>query len=221
MYELYLYIINNINNMLTLLWQHFYLFFISILIALVVGLLLSILASRDGKEGINTLLISITGACQAVPSIAVIAFAFIFVGIGAAPAIIALAVYSLVPIVFNACSGFASIDPNIIEVAKGMGYTESKIITKIKIPIASPVIMAGVRSAATINIGTAAIASVIGAGGFGDLIFIGLKLNRAEILLTGAILTALLAIVVDILLYLLESKLVPVGIQLTKKKEKI
>ena len=211
--EILEYITANKIQVLTLTWEHFYLFLISTSIAFVVGLFVSILASQEGKEKLNTFLISLTGACQAIPSIAVIAIAFLFVGIGAYPSIIALTIYSIVPIVFNASSGFQNIDPKIIEAARGMGYTNIRIITHIKIPIAMPVIMAGVRSAATINIGTAAIASIIGGGGLGDLIFIGLKLDKSAILLVGAILTALLAIIVDFLLYLLEQKIVPTGLK--------
>ncbi len=220
MSEIYLYIQNNVSNICVLIWQHFYLFFISIVIAFISGLAISIAASREGKERLNVFIISLTGAAQAVPSIAVIAFAFFFVGIGAKPAIIALAVYSIVPIVFNAASGFANISPDIIEAAKGMGYTERQIVFKIKIPIASPVIIAGVRSASTINIGTATIASIIGGGGLGDLIFIGLRLNRTEILLVGAVLTAVLAILVDFILYLSERKLIPKGMQLITSDNK-
>jgi osmoprotectant transport system permease protein len=157
--------------------------------------------------------VSVTAAAQAVPPIAIIALAFIFVGIGATPSIIALIIYSIVPILFNASSGLLSVPPQVIEAGRGLGLTDRQLLWKIKIPMSLPVIMAGIRSAATINIGTATVASFIGGGGLGDLIFMGLKLYRSDIILTGAILTAIMAIAVDYLLQLAESAMVPGGLK--------
>ena len=210
------YFLENYNKILRLSLQHFWLFIISLIIAIIIGVTLSIIATEEGREKIGKVIISITGAAQAVPSIAVIALVFIYVGIGAAPAIISLIIYSLVPIVFNATSGILSVPQSIIEAGKGMGFTRNQILWKIKIPIAIPVIMGGIRSASTIIIGTTVVASVIGGGGLGDLIFIGLKLNKPEVLFAGAFCSALMAIIVDTILARVEKTITPKGLKVRK-----
>lgn len=206
--------LENYNKILSLSLQHFYLFIISLIIVIIIGVTLSVIATEEGREKIGKVIVSITGAAQAVPSIAVVALVFIYVGIGAVPAIISLIVYSLVPIVFNATSGILSVPKNIIEAGKGMGFTRNQILWKIKIPIATPVIIGGIRSAATIIIGTAVVASVIGGGGLGDLIFIGLKLNKPEALFAGAFCSALMAIIVDAILARVEKSITPKGLKI-------
>jgi len=208
--------LENYNKILRLSYQHFYLFIISLIIAIIIGVTLSIIATEEGREKIGKVIVSITGAAQAVPSIAVVALVFIYVGIGAVPAIISLIVYSLVPIVFNATSGILSVPKNIIEAGKGMGFTRNQILWKIKIPIATPVIIGGIRSAATIIIGTTVVASVIGGGGLGDLIFIGLKLNKPESLFAGAFCSALMAIIIDTILARVEKSITPKGLKIKK-----
>lgn len=210
------YFLENFNKILRLSLQHFYLFIISLIIAIIIGVTLSIIATEEGREKMGQVIVSITGAAQAVPSIAVVALVFIYVGIGAVPAIISLIVYSLVPIVFNATSGILSVPKNIIEAGKGMGFTRNQILWKIKIPIAIPVIIGGIRSAATIIIGTTVVASVIGGGGLGDLIFIGLKLNKPESLFAGAFSSALMAIIVDTILARVEKTITPKGLKARK-----
>ena len=210
------YFLENYNKILRLSLQHFWLFIISLIIAIIIGVTLSIIATEEGREKIGKVIISITGAAQAVPSIAVIALVFIYVGIGATPAIISLIIYSLVPIVFNATSGILSVPQSIIEAGKGMGFTRNQILWKIKIPIAIPVIMGGIRSASTIIIGTTVVASVIGGGGLGDLIFIGLKLNKPEVLFAGAFSSALMAIIVDTILARVEKTITPKGLKARK-----
>lgn len=202
----------NSNMIWTALGQHFALFAYSTLIAIVIGISLSIFITDEGKEKIARMVLAVSGAAQSVPSIAIIALTFIFVGIGTTPAVIALVIYSIVPILFNATSGFLSVDPTIIEAGKGMGFTKRQIRWKIKFPLALPVIIAGIRSAATINIGTATIASVIGGGGLGDLIFIGLKLNRSEIIFIGSLFAALMAIIIDAFFRMLEKAITPKGL---------
>jgi len=210
------YFLENYNKILSLSFQHFCLFIVSLITAIIIGIILSIIATEEGREKLGKVIISITGAAQAVPSIAVIALVFIYVGIGATPTIISLILYSLVPIVFNATSGILSVPKNIIEAGKGMGFTRNQILWKIKIPIAIPVIIGGIRSAATIIIGTAVVASVIGGGGLGDLIFIGLQLNKPEALFAGAFSSALMAIIVDTILARLEKIITPKGLKARK-----
>lgn len=206
------YCLKNSRLIWSALEQHFLLFAISTATAIVIGIFLSILITGEGKEKLARVVLAISGAALSVPSIAIIALTFIFVGIGTAPAVIALIIYSIVPILFNATSGLLSVDPKTIEAGKGMGFTKGQILWKIKFPLALPVIIAGIRNAATINLGTATIASVIGGGGLGDLIFIGLKLNRSEIIFIGSLITALLAIGIDTLLSWLEKAITPKGL---------
>lgn len=206
------YIFKHTNEITVLTVQHITIFLISIVPAIFVGVALSIMATREGKEKQGNRLLTITAAAQSVPSVAVVAIVFIFVGVGALPAVIALFMYSLVPVVFNATSGMLSISPEVVEAAKGIGFTNKQVLWKVKIPLAIPVIMAGVRSAATINVGTATVASFIGGGGLGDLIFMGIKLYRSDMIFSGSLLVGLLAIVIDALLRILEVKLVPGGL---------
>ena len=210
------YFIEHQQRIMTLAAQHFMLFAVSMVFSLVIGMIISIYASREKSIAIGKTILSITAAAQAVPSIAVVALVFLFIGIGATPAIVALVVYSLVPIVFNATSGLLSVDRKVIEAACGTGYTNRQILWKIKIPIATPVIMAGIRSAATINIGTATVAAVIGGGGLGDLIFTGIKLNRDHIIIIGAVLTSLIAIIIDTIFFYLEKRVTPRGLQVKR-----
>lgn len=210
------YIQEHQDRILTLIVQHFMLFGISMVFTLVIGLAISIFVSRDSTSKAGKIVLNITAAAQAVPSVAVVALVFLFIGIGATPAIIALIVYSLVPIVFNATSGLLSVDSKVIEAARGSGYTQRQILWQIKFPIAVPVIMAGIRSAATINIGTATVAAVIGGGGLGDLIFTGIKLNKDHVILIGALLTSLIAILIDTLFFYLERRVTPKGLQVDR-----
>jgi osmoprotectant transport system permease protein len=210
--EFFSYFVTHSDLIADAIIRHFLLFLISMAFAIAVGIFLSIVITREGHEKVGQVILSITGASQAVPSVAVIALVFLFIGIGMKPALVALVIYSLVPIVFNATSGILSVDPGVLEAAKGMGLTRTQRLWSIKIPLAMPVIMSGIRSSATINIGTVTVAAVIGAGGLGDIIYTGLKLNRPEMILIGAGLAAIIAILVDTVLMYVERKVTPKGL---------
>lgn len=213
-------ILNYINEksywILTLIGQHFIIFIISTSIAVVLGVSIGIFTTDERWKWLGNVLQGVMGAAQSIPSIAVIALIFIFVGIGMTPAIIALVIYSLVPVIFNTTSGLLSVTPDMIEAAKGIGLTRRQILWKVKMPIATPVILAGIRSAATINIGTAVIASVIGGSGLGDLIFQGLKMDNSAALIIGAVSSALMAIIIDTILSFIESKITSEGLKINK-----
>jgi osmoprotectant transport system permease protein len=196
-----------------LLIQHLYLFLISMLFALMIGVSVALLVTRPHKERIGSFILSLTAATQSIPPIAVIAIVFIFVGVGGLPAIIALVLYSLVPIIFNTTSGLLNVPSDVIEAARGTGFTNRQILLWIKIPLSTQIIMAGIRNAATINIGTATVASFIGGGGLGDLIFMGLKLYRTDMIVIGALLVATLAILIDKILKRIELGLIPIGLR--------
>ena len=210
------YYLNNFDRIISALEVHILIFSVSLIFSIIIGISISIFVTQEGRKKIGRIVLSVMGAAQSVPSLAIIALIFIFVGIGVKPAIIALIIYSLVPIIFNTTSGILSVRPNIIEAGRGMGLTQNQLLWRVKIPIALPVIMGGIRSSATIIIGSATVAAVIGGGGLGDFIFIGLRMHKPEMLISGAITVSLLAIIVDYIMAKIEKKVVSKGLQIKK-----
>ena len=134
---------------------------------------------------------------QSVPTIAVLALAFSVTGIGFRTAVVGLWAYSLLPVLRNTVAGLAGVEVAVVEAARGMGMSPAQVLRRVELPLAWPVILAGIRTAAVVNVGTAALATFVGAGGLGELITVGLDNQRDRILYTGAALTALLALAVD------------------------
>jgi osmoprotectant transport system permease protein len=185
--------------------QHLYLTSVALFFAILVGVLVGIILSRFPK--ISTLIISFLGAIQTIPSLALLGFMLPFLGIGALPAIVALFLYALLPIVRNTYIGIQSIEGSVKESAVGIGMTDYQILTQIEIPIALPIIFAGIRTATVINIGVATLCALIGAGGLGEFIFRGISLNNPQMILAGAIPSALLALGLDFGLGWIEKKM--------------
>jgi len=210
------YYLNNFDRIISALEVHILIFSVSLTFSIIIGISISIFVTQEGRKKIGRIILSVMGAAQSVPSLAIIAIIFIFVGIGVKPAIIALIIYSLVPIIFNTTSGILSVRQNIIEAGRGMGLTQNQLLWRVKIPIALPVIMGGIRSSATIIIGSATVAAVIGGGGLGDFIFIGLRMHKPEMLISGAVTVSLLAIIVDYIIAKIEKKVVSKGLQIKK-----
>jgi osmoprotectant transport system permease protein len=154
-------------------------------------------------------LLYVTGLIQTVPALALLALLIPLVGLGQVPAIIALFLYSLLPIVRNTLTGIFGVDPLLKDVATGMGLTPAQQLWKVEIPLAAPTILAGVKTAAIISIGTATLAAFVGAGGLGEPIITGLTLNDHRLILEGAIPAALLAITVELLFEGIERAMVP------------
>ena len=150
---------------------------------------------------------------QTIPSIALLAFMLPFFGIGAAPAIAALFLYGLLPILRNAVAGLRSVDPQLIEVGRGLGMRPRDLLWRVEMPLAAPVILAGIRTAAVISVGTATLAAFIGAGGLGDPIVTGLTVTDTNLVLSGALPAAALAIVVDLGLHGVERWATPKGLR--------
>jgi osmoprotectant transport system permease protein len=157
--------------------------------------------------------IRILGLLQTVPSLALLAFMIPLLGVGALPAIVALWIYSLFPIVRNTYTGVRDADPKAVEAATALGMTPGQILREIRLPLAAPVVMAGLRTAAVITVGTATLAAFIGAGGLGEPIVTGLQLADSAMILSGAIPAALLALVVDGALGWVEKSLRPAGLE--------
>jgi osmoprotectant transport system permease protein len=177
---------------------HIGLTFISLLIAIAIGLPLGILIAH--KRKLSGSVLGIAGVFQTIPSIALLGFLIPILGIGAKPAIFALLLYALLPIIRNTYTGITGVDATIKEAARGMGMSYSQILLKVELPLAMPVILAGIRTATVINVGVATLASLIAAGGLGEFIFGGISLNNTNMILAGAIPAALLAIIFDFLL---------------------
>jgi len=175
--------------------QHLGLTFIALLFAIAIGLPLGILISR--KKKLATPVLTIAGILQTIPSIALLGFMIPVFGIGPEPAIVALLIYALLPIIRNTYTGISGVNDSIIEAAKSLGMTKNQLLFKVELPLAMPVIVAGIRTAAVINVGVATLASFVAAGGLGEFIFGGISLNNSNMILAGAIPAALLAVIVD------------------------
>ncbi len=179
----------------------------AILVAVPLGLALE--RRRRAAEAV----IRGVGLLQTIPSIALLAFMIPLLGIGVVPALVALFLYSLFPILRNTYTGVRDADPVAVDAARALGMTGRQRLRWVRLPLAAPVIMAGVRTAAVINIGTATLAAFIGAGGLGDPIVSGLALSDVRMILSGAIPAALLALVADALLHLAEIRVSPRGVE--------
>ncbi len=188
----------NRTKLLELSLEHLGLTFLSLLLAILIAVPAGILITRRPKLASFTL--GFAGILQTIPSIALLGFLIPLLGIGLAPAIFALFIYALLPILRNTYTGIKEVDASILEAAEGMGMTERQVLGKVQLPLAMPVIFAGVRTATVINVGVAALAAYIGAGGLGEFIFGGIALNNSDMILAGALPAALLAILLDQLL---------------------
>ena len=188
----------------SLLLEHIEISTAAILIAIVFGGLTGILISEYRRTAKPTL--SIVNFLYTIPSISMLGFLIPFSGIGNVTAVIALTIYALLPMVRNTYTGMTNVDPAILEAAKGMGSTELQRIIRIQLPLAMPVIMAGIRNMVTMTIALAGIASFIGAGGLGVAIYRGITTNNAAMTISGSFLIAVLALVVDFVLGFVEKR---------------
>jgi len=190
-----------------MLRQMLVLVLVAILGAIVTSVPLGILITRPTFKWLAPFVDNPVNIGQTVPSLAILALAFTFIGIGFQTALFALWLYTLLPILRNTSTGLQSVDPGVMEAAKGMGMTPLRIFTRIEFPLALPIIMAGIRTAMVICVGAATLATFIGAGGLGDMIVTGLSMVRYQIVYVGAILAALMALFFDNLLGTLEQYL--------------
>jgi osmoprotectant transport system permease protein len=188
------------EGVLSSLRRHLELVAVSSIGALVVSFPLGALLTRFRSNRAEAVIVKILSVAQTVPSIAILGLSMGVLGLGFKTAVVALWLHALLPILHNTISGIRSVDRKIIEAAHGMGMRSNRVFLKIELPLSAAVIMAGVRTAVVYNVGSAALATLVGAGGLGDLIVTGLSLNRMPVLITGSILTALLAVLLDSLL---------------------
>lgn len=204
-------LIDNKSQILTLFIQHLGLTILSVILAVLIGVPLGISITKSEKLSKPILLIA--NAVQAIPSIALLGFLIPFIGIGSPPAVIMVVLYSLLPIIKNTYTGLSNINPDTIECAKGIGLTNKQILKLVKLPLAMPVIMAGIRIASVTAVGLMTIASFVGAGGLGYLVFAGIQTTNNALILSGAIPAAILALVIDFITSRIEKSVTPNGIK--------
>lgn len=200
------------EQILRLTLEHLYLVGISTGIAIAVGVPLGILITR--KRGLSRLVLGFANVMQTVPSLALFGLLIpvpLIGGLGARPAIVALVLYALLPIIRNTYTGIMGVDPAIREAARGLGMTDLQLLIRVELPLALSIILAGVRIAAVISVGIATIAAAIGAGGLGELIFRGLAMVNNRLILAGAVPAAMMALLVDQALGWIERRYAPGG----------
>ena len=197
-------------------WEHLALVGVSLGLALLVALPLGVFAARHARTG--QVLLSLTGVLQTLPSLAVFVFMIPLFGIGAKPAIAALFLYSLLPIVRNTQAGLTGIPLELRETAAAIGLPPRTRLWRIELPLALRTILAGIKIAAVINVGTATLGALIGAGGYGQPILAGIRLDDIGLILEGAVPAAVLALLVQGLFELIERGLTPRGLRLIARR---
>lgn len=186
------------GQLVQLAGEHFYIAVIALLLGIAVSVLLGILLSRTPK--IANFVLGITSVLQTIPSLALLAIMLTIFGVGKLSAIMALFVYSLLPILRNTFVGLDQVDADVIDAAKGMGMTSFQSVVQVELPLAAPVIMSGIRLSAVYVVAWTTLASYIGAGGLGDLIFSGLNLYRKDLIIGGTLAVSVIALLTDYLL---------------------
>ncbi len=218
------YVITHPDKIFEWTLQHLYIILVANASAAVFGVLIGIYISGKGRQGIADTVIYLASIMMTVPSLALygilmgILSALTLPSIGFLPVVIALTLYGLLPIIRNTYTAINEVEPAMIEAGRGMGMSDRQILTKVKLPLAVPVIMAALRQAIVMNIGIAAIGAYIGAGGLGQPIFRGIANWRPDLIVVGAVFVSLLAIVADLLMGGLEWLTTPKGVRIGRKR---
>lgn len=199
------------EQILLLIWEHSYISFIAVMAGFLVSVPLGIILTRTEK--MNRYVIGFVNILQTIPSLALLGLMIPLLGIGAVPAIVALFLYSLLPMLRNTFTGIMEVDPALKEAAKGMGMTSFQILWKVELPLAISIIMGGFRTATIYTISWATLAAVIGGGGLGYLVFTGLGVANDNMLLTGALATAMLATIADFITRKIQNVCTPKGLR--------
>ena len=201
----------NQDRFLELLYEHLQLTILSVVIGLLIALPLAVVASRIDLLAKPLTWLAAIG--QTIPSIAILGLMLPFLGTGFVPSLFALTIRAILPIFLNGYVGIRSTDRAVVDAARGMGTSDTQLLLMVELPLASPVLFAGIQTATVQNIGLATLAAFIGGGGLGDLILQGLAMVDAPVLLAGAIPVALLAMVAEVGLGRLQRLVVPAGLQ--------
>ncbi|KRK97581.1 glycine betaine ABC transporter periplasmic protein [Secundilactobacillus odoratitofui DSM 19909 = JCM 15043] len=195
------YVQKNGSDLLTALWQHITISLIAMVITILIAVPLAIVLINHRRVG--EFILQVAGVIQTIPSLAVLGILIPFVGIGTVPAIIALVLYAIMPVFQNTYAGLTNIDPVLLEAADALGVTPRFKLFRVELPLAMPMILSGIRIATVLVIGTATLAALIGGGGLGTYILLGIQTNNNAALLVGAILSAILALLANLLIKVL------------------
>lgn len=188
-------------------------------LAILIGIPVGFMVTRRGLRFISPVLMTIANIGQTIPTLAFVAMAALALGMGFEAAVIALTVYTVLPIIRNTYAGIRSVDPAVKEAAQGMGMSKWQITLRVELPLARPVIMAGIRTSTVVNVGTAAVAGMIGAGGLGAIIMAGMAVRVTEMVIQGAAPTAALAVALDAILSKAEDWSTPRGLKVLKRAQ--
>ena len=206
------YLTDNASALFEKTLEHLYISVFALLIAIIIAIPLGILLSKTDK--LSKISLTIAGILQTIPTLAILALMIPLFGVGKTPAIIALFLYVLLPILNNTIIGVQNIDSNV-KSGRSMGMTGIQLMKDVQLPLALPMILSGIRLSSVYVISWATLASYVGAGGLGDFIFNGLNLFEPAMIITATILVTLLALIVDFCLSMIEKWLVPKGLRIT------
>jgi osmoprotectant transport system permease protein len=201
------------GNVLLRLRDHVEMTAISTFFVLIIAIPLGIALTRPRLRKATPVAMAFANLGQAVPSLGLLVLLVFWLNIGQTTAIVGMVVYAVLPVLANTITGLRNIDPGLTEAAKGIGMSPIGVLTKVELPLAVPLILAGIRNALVLNVGTATLATFIGGGGLGDLIASGITTQRMPVLVLGSILTVALALLVDWLASLVELVLRPRGLE--------
>ncbi|WP_326650175.1 MULTISPECIES: ABC transporter permease [unclassified Streptomyces] len=201
------------GNVQLRVWQQIQLTAISTFWVLIIAIPLGIALTRPGLSKAAPPVTAIANVGQATPAIGLLALLVIWLGIGPSTAIIGMVIYAVLPVLSNTVAGLKAIDPQLVEASRGIGMSAFGTLTRVELPLAVPLILAGVRTALVLNVGTATLATFGGGGGLGDLITSGIQTQRMPVLILGSVLTVALALLVDWLASLAELVLTPRGLE--------
>ncbi|NLK88343.1 MAG: ABC transporter permease [Clostridiaceae bacterium] len=193
------------NDLLLSILVHLQITFTGVLIAAVTGIIAGIVITKN--KTVAAIVMSLTDIVQTIPSVALLAILMMLFGLGDTTAVVALALYSLLPIVRNTYAGITGVDKGLIEAGRGMGMTKIQLLVKVQLPMALPVILSGLRMAIITALGIATIGVLIGAGGLGYFIYRGVQISDLTMILKGAVPVSLLAVFVDLILQYSEKKM--------------
>lgn len=206
------------QELLNKTFEHFYISAVALFIAIIVAVPLGILLSKTRR--IAHVVLSIAGVLQTIPTLAILALMIPIFGVGKTPAIIALFLYVILPILNNTILGVQNIDHHIKQAAISMGMTRLQLMKSVELPLALPLIMGGIRLSSVYVLSWATLASYIGAGGLGDFVFNGLNLYNSYMIVSAAVLVTALALLSDMLLALVERWTVPKGLKIANADDK-
>ena len=193
-------------------WEHLRLTALAVVLVIVIAIPLGVLLSRRSARWLAPPVLALANLGQATPAIGLLVLLTIKFGIGFWIAMIGLVAYAVLPVLRNTIVGVQQVDPALVEAARGMGMTRTQVLLRVELKMAIPVILAGLRTALVMAVGVATLATFVNAGGLGDIIVNGIKLNRTPVLITGSVLTACIAFLVDWLGGVAEALLRPKGI---------